>query len=232
MQIVSPKQMRKIEERSEEIGVSRKTLMENAGKALASVIDEYCRKEPHISPEEKTIVFLAGKGNNGGDCFAAANNLVYRGYRITIVSVGGKPVSELAAEMYDRLPKDRVEFLEGYRSENVEAALEAAELDYMSIPQNRESDREGASSPLDDIMQKEQQRMRQVKNAVLRAYVIVDGVFGTGFHGQLDYECAEYSILVLVLTVSLLTFRAAETARQVLYRTIFSRLMKQLPSAS
>ena len=190
MQIVSPKQMRKIEERSEEIGVSRKTLMENAGKALASVIDEYCRKEPHISPEEKTIVFLAGKGNNGGDCFAAANNLVYRGYRITIVSVGGKPVSELAAEMYDRLPKDRVEFLEGYRSENVEAALEAAELDYMSIPQNRESDREGASSPLDDIMQKEQQRMRQVKNAVLRAYVIVDGVFGTGFHGQLDYECA------------------------------------------
>ena len=185
MQIVSPKQMAEIENRSEEIGISKRQLMENAGKALAGIIDEYCRKEPDISPEEKSIVFLAGKGNNGGDCFAAANNLIYRGYRITIISVGGKPVSELAAEMYDRLiPADRVEFIDGYRSETVEAALEAAELDYMTIQQYRES------SAMDEIVQKEQQRIRAVRGAILRAYVIVDGVFGTGFHGQLDSETA------------------------------------------
>lgn len=184
MQIVSPKQMAEIENRSEEIGISKRQLMENAGKALAGIIDDYCRKEPDISPEEKSIVFLAGKGNNGGDCFVAANNLIYRGYRITIISVGGKPVSELAAEMYDRLPADRVEFLEGYRSESVEAAIEAAELDYMTIQQYRES------SAVDGIIQKEQQRIRAVKGAILRAYVIVDGVFGTGFHGQLDSETA------------------------------------------
>ncbi len=191
MQIVSPKQMAKIEERSEELGVSRRQLMENAGKALAGIIDDYCRREPDISPEEKSIVFLAGKGNNGGDCFAAANILVYRGYRITIISVGGKPVSELAAEMYDRLPADRVEFLEGYRSENVEAALEAAELDYMTIPSTHDGPHEkGEESPFDAIVKKEQQRMRIVKGAILRAYVIVDGVFGTGFHGELDTETA------------------------------------------
>ena len=191
MQIVSPKQMAKIEERSEELGVSRRQLMENAGKALAGIIDDYCRKEPDISPEEKSIVFLAGKGNNGGDCFVAANILVYRGYRITIISVGGKPVSELAAEMYDRLPADRVEFLEGYRSENVEAALEAAELDYMTIPNSRDGFHEnGSDNPFDAIVKKEQQRMRTVKGAILRAYVIVDGVFGTGFHGELDTETA------------------------------------------
>ncbi|MBR4627162.1 MAG: NAD(P)H-hydrate dehydratase [Ruminococcus sp.] len=190
MQIVSPKQMAMIEERSEELGISKRQLMENAGKALAGIIDEYCRKEPDISPEEKSIVFLTGKGNNGGDCFAAANNLIYRGYRITVISVGGKPVSELAAEMYDRLPRDRVEFLDGYRSENVEAALEAAELDYMTVPQSRESGPGKEGSPLDDIMKKEQQRMRLVKGAILRAYVIVDGVFGTGFHGQLSNDAA------------------------------------------
>ena len=187
MQIVSPKQMAKIEDRSEELGISKRQLMENAGKALAGVIDDYCRREPDISPEEKSIVFLTGKGNNGGDCFAAANNLIYRGYRITIICVGGKPVSELAAEMYDRLPRDRVEFLDGYRSENVEAALEAAELDYMTVPTSRE---DGAGSPISDIMKKEQQRMRLVKGAMLRAYVIVDGVFGTGFHGQLNTDAA------------------------------------------
>ena len=189
MQIVSPKQMAKIENRSEELGVSKKQLMENAGKALAGIIDDYCRNEPSISPEEKSIVFLAGKGNNGGDCFAAANNLIYRGYRITVISIGGKPVSDLAAEMYDRLPRDRVEFIDGYRSENVEAALEAAELDYMTVPAFRDGEKSG-DSPLDDIMKKEQQRMRLVKGAILRAYVIVDGVFGTGFHGQLDKDAA------------------------------------------
>jgi len=190
MQIVSPRQMRKIEDNAENYGVSKKKLMENAGKALAGVIDDYCRREPNISPEEKSIVFLAGKGNNGGDCYAAANNLIYRGYRITIINVGGKPVSDLAAEMYDRLPKDRVEFIDGCRSENVEAALEAAELDYMTVPKSKEGDAQKEDSPLDELMRKEQQRMRMVKGAVLRAYVIVDGVFGTGFHGELDNSVA------------------------------------------
>ena len=79
MKIVTPKQMQMIEERSEKLGVSRKKLMENAGKALAEIIDSYCRRTSDAPPEEKSIVFLAGKGNNGGDCFAAANILVYRG---------------------------------------------------------------------------------------------------------------------------------------------------------
>ncbi|NLT09537.1 MAG: NAD(P)H-hydrate dehydratase, partial [Ruminococcus sp.] len=79
MLIVTPKQMSRIEDRSEKLGVSKKQLMENAGKALAEAIDEHCRKDTTVPAEEKSIVFLAGKGNNGGDCFAAANILVYRG---------------------------------------------------------------------------------------------------------------------------------------------------------
>lgn len=193
MKIVTPKQMQKVEERSEKMGVSRKQLMENAGKALAEIIDSYCRNSSSAPPEEKSIVFLAGKGNNGGDCFAAANILVYRGYRITVINIGGKPSTDLAKEMFLRLPKERIEFIDGYRSESVEAAIEAAELDYMSIPKTSELDKIAGKkelNPLEKILMQEKRRMSLIKSAVLGAYVIVDGVYGTGFRDQLDKNAA------------------------------------------
>lgn len=189
MQIVTPKQMAKIEERSEKLGVSKKQLMENAGKFLARTIDDYCRHNSSAPPEERSVVFLAGKGNNGGDCFAAANILIYRGYKITIINMCGAPASDLAKEMYERLPKERVEFIDGCRSENVEAAIEAAELDYMTISSADENDKQQKNkdrNPLDSILSKEKERMQAVKSAIIGADVLVDGVYGTGFHGQLD----------------------------------------------
>lgn len=192
MRIVTPKQMQTLEERSEKMGVSRKKLMENAGKALAERIDSYCRSSS-APPEEKSVVFLAGKGNNGGDCFAAANILVYRGYKITIINVGGKPSTDLAKEMYLRLPKEHIEFIDGYRSESVEAAIEAAELDYMSIPKTSELDKIAGKkelNPLEKILMQEKRRMSLVKSAILGAVVIVDGVYGTGFRDNLDKNAA------------------------------------------
>jgi len=185
--------MSKIEDRSEKLGVSRKKLMENAGMALAHHIDNYCRKYGDIPVEEKSIVFLAGKGNNGGDCFAAANILVYRGYKITIINVGGAPSTELAKEMFSRLPSDHIEFIEGYRSENVSAAIEAAELDYMTIPPAKDIDAaagKNGRNPLDNILMQEKRRMSLIKSAILSANVIVDGVYGTGFRDQLDKNIA------------------------------------------
>ena len=185
--------MSHLEERSEKLGVSKKQLMENAGKALAEAIDNYCRRDPSVPAEEKSIVFLAGKGNNGGDCFAAANILVYRGYKITVINVGGQPSTDLAKEMFLRLPKERIEFIDGYRSESVEAAIEAAELDYMTIPQTKELDdlaRKKDRNPLENILLQEKRRMSLVKSAVICANVVVDGVYGTGFHGQLDKNIA------------------------------------------
>lgn len=191
MQTVSPEQMKYIEKRSAELGVSEAQLMENAGKALADFIDEHCRKEPDIPPEDKSIVFLAGSGNNGGDCFVAANKLVFRGYSVTVINLCGKPQTKLASAAYDRLPGDHVKLIKAYRSENVKAAIEAAELDYMTLSQ--ESDLNALSekkelTPLEKIMLKEKQRLERVLRALNGAYVIVDGVFGTGFHGQMDDE--------------------------------------------
>ncbi|MBO4494066.1 MAG: NAD(P)H-hydrate dehydratase [Ruminococcus sp.] len=190
MQIVTPKQMSRIEERSEKIGVTKRQLMENAGRKLAELIDGYCRNEAKLPPDECSVVFLAGTGNNGGDCFAAADILVYKGYRITVVHIGGLPRTVLAQEMLSKLPRDRMSFIEGFRSGNVEAAIEAAELDYMTIqPRNDEKSRDRHErNPLDDILFSEKRRMGLIKGAIIGAQVLVDGVFGTGFHGQLDKD--------------------------------------------
>ena len=193
MQIVTPKQMSTIEESSEKIGVSRRQLMENAGKALAGLIDEYCRKNTSLPPEESSIVFLVGKGNNGGDGYAASNILVYRGYKITVISVSGQPESELAKEMYLRLPRERITFIDGYRSKNVEAAIEAAELNYNTTPDVlniSELEKKSNRNPIENILLKEKKRMLTVKNAIVGADVLIDCVYGTGFHGQLDKNTA------------------------------------------
>lgn len=193
MQIVTPKQMSTIEENSEKIGVSRRQLMENAGKALAGLIDEYCRKNTSALPEEISIVFLVGKGNNGGDGYAAANILVYRGYKITVISVCGQPESELAKEMYLRLPRERITFIDGYRSKNVEAAIETAELNYKSnsdVSDIAELEKKPNRNPIENILLKEKKRMVTVKNAIVAADVLIDCVYGTGFHGQLDRNTA------------------------------------------
>ena len=192
MQIVTPKQMAKIEERSEKLGVSKKQLMENAGKALADLIDNYCRKDNNRT-EGRSVVFLTGKGNNGGDCYAAANILVYRGCKITIIDIGGQPESDLAKEMYLRLPKERINFIDGYRNKTVDAAIEAAELEYMTV--GGDSSLEALENkkdrnPIDNILLHEKRRMQKVTQAVKEADVLVDGVYGTGFHGHLDKNTA------------------------------------------
>ena len=70
MKIVTSEQMRSIEERSEQAGVSTDTLMENAGLAVA----ERARRQLG-SVEGVHVVVLVGSGNNGGDGLVAARRL-------------------------------------------------------------------------------------------------------------------------------------------------------------
>lgn len=198
MQIVSPQQMKKIESGSPKYGISREQLMYNAGSALANVIDEYCRSEIEGDPEKKSVVFLAGSGNNGGDCFVAASRLVFRGYSVTVINLCGKPQTKIAIAAYERMPKDHVKVIKAYRSENVKAAIEAAELNYMTFSQGSDDikaiskkDRKDLT-PLEKILLEEKERVTRVMKAIESADVIADGVFGTGFHGTLDEEIAAF----------------------------------------
>lgn len=54
---------------SETLGISVKDLMAKSGSAVARAVKEF-------APENKPVVILAGKGNNGGDGYAAAVQLL------------------------------------------------------------------------------------------------------------------------------------------------------------
>ena len=228
MLVVTPKQMNRIEERSEKLGVSRKQLMANAGRFIAERIAAYTSKEMKAAPENTSVVFLAGSGNNGGDCFVAAERLVYKGFRVTVVNLVKAPQTDIAMEAFEKLP-ERVRLVKGFRSENEAAALEAAELDYMTIREKdiRDLQKKKELTPVESIMLSEKKRLADIRRAVSEADILVDGVFGTGFRGQLDKDIMEvfaistgaYKIAVdvpsggnsAVGTVSAGSFKADET---------------------
>lgn len=67
LKLVTPDQMRRIEDRSEALGVSKAALMQNAGIAIARHI-----RQLHAPLYGVPILILAGPGNNGGDGIVAA----------------------------------------------------------------------------------------------------------------------------------------------------------------
>lgn len=189
MQAVIPRQAKMIEEKSEKLGVSKKELMLNAGAKLADLIIQCNAIENGAAPGDTNVVFLAGSGNNGGDCFVAAAELVYKGYNVTVVNLVKSPQTELAQEMFAKLP-EKVKKVMGYRSDNIEAAIEAAELDYMTIQDKDVSalKKKKEPSPVERLFIREKQRMNDVREAVVSADILVDGVFGTGFRGELEND--------------------------------------------
>lgn len=73
-------EMRALEKRTiEEAGIPAIALMENAGRAVA---DEAARMAP-----AGTIAIVCGRGNNGGDGFAAARHLDNRGHSVRVVAI-------------------------------------------------------------------------------------------------------------------------------------------------
>ncbi len=137
MYLVTPKQMKEIEDYSDKHGVSYLTLMQNAGEQLASEI--------HTMPVDLSYgtVFFCGSGNNGGDGFVAARLLAQSDYPVTVVLMCGDPTTELATRMYSELEGSGAEVLNLYDNND------------------------------------------KIFSRLSSAALIVDAVFGTGFHGEL-----------------------------------------------
>jgi len=75
MRILTPEQIREVDRLStEKYGVPSLILMENAGMRVAEVIEDRIE-----DLQEKTIAILCGKGNNGGDGFVVARQLIQKG---------------------------------------------------------------------------------------------------------------------------------------------------------
>ena len=86
VKVVTVAQMQALEDASERAGVSKDTLMENAGLACA----RHIRK--HLGGVAgRRIVILTGPGNNGADGLVAARRLRRRGAEVCCYIVGGRP---------------------------------------------------------------------------------------------------------------------------------------------
>ena len=86
MQIVTAAQMREVEQGAVKAGVSLDTLMENAGKAVANVIER-----DYGPVTGKSILVLVGPGNNGSDGLVAARHLASSGANVTAFIADDRP---------------------------------------------------------------------------------------------------------------------------------------------
>jgi len=84
-------EMKIIEDRGEEMGISRLVMMENAGAKIADFIfQNRGRFNPNLKSEKTKVLFVAGIGNNGGDTFVAARHLLYwkESFDVTVLLIG------------------------------------------------------------------------------------------------------------------------------------------------
>lgn len=82
MEYLTPDEMREVEERAGAKGLGTDKLMEDAGKAVASIIDD--RYPVTVA---KRVLVVSGTGNNGGDGFVAARYLK-KGRSVLVLLVG------------------------------------------------------------------------------------------------------------------------------------------------
>lgn len=138
MMLVKGKDIKDIDRRAmKDYGIPGMVLMENAALRLV----EFLMQTQPLSTMK--ILFLAGKGNNGGDALAAFRHLVNLGYDARLVYA------------YD--PDD----LKG------DAASQVKILKKMRLE-------EGKILRLQDV---------DIQDVIGQADLLVDGLFGTGFHG-------------------------------------------------
>ncbi|MDD2217251.1 MAG: NAD(P)H-hydrate epimerase [Eubacteriales bacterium] len=137
---VTSVQMKEIERRASEAGLSYYNMMENAGTGAT---DQIVKFESVVG---KRIIVACGKGNNGGDGFVVARKLTEIGANVTLVLTEGEPKTEDAIKNYNLCRRMRITTLR--ISEDIGAEIEEADI-------------------------------------------IVDAIFGTGFHGELRGQTRE-----------------------------------------
>lgn len=144
---VTAAEMKEIERKADEAGLSYYQMMENAGTRAA----EYISSE--FSVAGKRVLIFCGKGNNGGDGFVAARKLFEKGASVKLVLTEGEPKTEGAVKN--------------------KSICETMGLSMAGMSLEGEID---ASAGEADI--------------------IVDAIYGTGFHGQLREPVRRITALI------------------------------------
>ncbi len=97
--VVTPKQMKILENASHCAGVSLSLLMDKAGRSLAENILTILQDKTHIN----NVYILAGNGNNAGDGFVCARILYNKGINVKVIMLCGDAKTELSKSAYSKM---------------------------------------------------------------------------------------------------------------------------------
>jgi hydroxyethylthiazole kinase-like uncharacterized protein yjeF len=129
MLLVTAEEMRRLDQRTIELGTPGRVLMERAGAGATRVLLECF---PRLRRKGRRAVIVAGKGNNGGDGFVIARLLRRRGIRTQVVLLGraeavsGDAAHALRAYRSGRAPIDEV--VDGHGLEALADRLQGADV--------------------------------------------------------------------------------------------------------
>ncbi len=143
MRLVTPLEMMKLEDLTNQSGVTYEAMMDHAGSGLAVHIARIAAEQG-----KSEVLFLCGNGNNGGDCFVAAAKLAKQ-FTVTVCMIAGIPKTRTAYTKFKQLKG----------------------VSILSDPD-------------------------KIREAVRSASVIVDGMYGIGFRGELSPQIRELSELI------------------------------------
>jgi len=100
MTFVTSEQMRALDKQTIDAGTPGAELMDRAGRGIAQHLNDWANMHPAKQP---VFLFLAGKGNNGGDAFVAARYLKQVGYTCFVWVYADR--SEIKGDALDALDK-------------------------------------------------------------------------------------------------------------------------------
>ncbi len=110
LKVVSSQEMARIESIAYSEGASEETFMENAGEVVAEAALAYIQ----INELPKIVTLLVGKGNNGGDAYAAGTILMQHGCEVTALPIYPlESCGPLCRQMYEKFRSCGGNILEG-----------------------------------------------------------------------------------------------------------------------
>ena len=152
--------MKEIERIADSEGLSYRQMMENAGTAAFEVMRQNW-------PDAERIVIFVGKGNNGGDGFVAARLYEAAGARAAVILCEGEPKTVDAEYNYEKIRQ----------LENVEIiGLEELQIG---------GARDHAGEARQEKSETQMEGNGEAAAELIQADLIVDALYGTGFHGEL-----------------------------------------------
>ncbi len=98
MRVLTTENVKRVESRAVENGISYLQLMENAGSYCARII-----RKTFENTNKRNVLIVCGKGRNGGDGFVIARKLCENNYNVTVMMAMGLPNDNISSEMLSRV---------------------------------------------------------------------------------------------------------------------------------